>query len=211
MLVGLSTPVPILAGSALFVLGAASFGMIAVRVPAFNEALQVTTVTGSQRVNDAYAMYDMASYLQAAGDGFLHPETQGVIPPEAPEARDRYAQLATGYLVESLRRDPANAQTWILYGAALAARGESAAAGEALALCKALGPAQPELAAARLNLVATLRGLTGDTTAHDELARADLALLEALAPDVAEAAAAALANVPQSERVQQPEVESGSQ
>lgn len=201
MLVGLSTPIPLLAGAALLSLGTATFATVAVRAPAFNEALQVRTVTGSQRVAAASAMYDPAVYFQAVGEGFLNPEAQGVAPPDADAdgdgdgdgARARQLQLAKVYLRESLRRDPVNAWTWTRYGTALAAAGDGPAAAEALARSHRLDPAQPQLARARIDLVATLRGLTGDPEAHADLARADLAVLETLAPDAAAGAAEALA------------------
>jgi len=169
-----------------------AFRAMSVQAPALQPDLRVQGITGDTRLSAIADMYDEGSYLFQQGYGYVNADALSF---EGIEGRGEIASVETAaarfatareVLAESLRLDPANAHAWLAYAQTLAATGDLDAGREALATSWALAPENRRLALNRLFMIRTIRRLTGDPAAHDDIYRSDRAVLAALAPDLLE-------------------------
>lgn len=173
-----------LSAVALLVLGVFSFRLVAAQAPAFNEDLQVEGILGGSRLNNRAAMYDEGAYLFQMGYGYVMADAVSFAGIERPDevatastARERL-ELAETLLEDSLRRDPANAHAWLYYAQTLAAVADIGSASDTLETSWKLGPTTHQLSVPRIFLIKTIRSITGDDSAHSEIEKSDLEVLE---------------------------------
>lgn len=172
-------------------LGLVAFRTVSAQAPALREDLQVEAITGSERLRQTAAMYDAGSYFFQVGYGYLNADALSFAGLEAPDevapVETALARVATaeGLFAESLRRDPANAHAWLAYARTLSTRGAFEEAERALVTSHELGPTTWRLAYDRIFLIDTLRTLTGEEGALNDIRASDLAVLRTHEPRLA--------------------------
>ena len=169
-------------------LGVTAFQKVADQAPALRESLQVETITGSYRLTQTEAMYDLGSYLFQVGHGYLAADVLSFEGLEEPgevasfETADARMAQAEALFARSLSRDPANAHTWLAYAEALFARGQLESAEDALLRSFELGPTTWRLAYGRLSLLDAMHAIGRDMSGWESRSRSDRATLRRYQP-----------------------------
>lgn len=162
--------------------------MVRAQSPGFNEALLIEGARGNTRMQDVAVMYDLGLYLNRQGYGYLMAdllpfnEDGQLFSVASGDARVARVLRAEDLFRQSLQEDPANAFSWLYYTHALLKREDVNTARRTLERAWQLGPTSAGLAVRRRAMVATIRELTGEKTAYEEMLRRDTELLARPSP-----------------------------
>ncbi|MFK7876321.1 MAG: hypothetical protein AB8B71_11155 [Paracoccaceae bacterium] len=173
---------------ALFLLGVLAARNVVDNAPAFQDDLNITSITGASRIRHTPSMYDRGSYLFQIGYGYLNADVLSFGGIEGPTelatmqvAFDRL-EKARVYLEESIRLNPSDAHAWQAYAQALGGTGYLEESRQALEKSWNLAPSHKQLALSRIHMIEAIRALVEDPQAHSDIYLSDIAVLERNAP-----------------------------